>query len=157
MNKNANDITMSRYFGLLRDSHLNIEAILSNHKTKMGIFLLRDKMFTPQLPPMTAREIDPINSAHSGLNFCDEEMILAEANCQRFSDLMPVIKITVHGDLTLEHSAVLGQLWSDITFFYSKMVNVDPCSNPEVKLVRDRSEKLLAEAAKKKRAGQPLF
>jgi len=157
VNKNANDITMSRYFGLLRDSHLNIEAILSNHKTKMGIFLLRDKMFTSQLPPMTSREINPINPDHVGLSFGDEEMILAEANYQRFSELMPAIKITVHGDLTLEHSAVLGQLWSDITFFYSKMVNVDPCSNPEVKLVRDRSEKLLAEAAKKKRAGQPLF
>jgi len=150
VNKRENDITASRYFGLLRDSHLNIEAILANHKTKMGIFLLRDKMTPSQLPPMTAKIIDPINPDHNGLSFGEEEVILAEANYQRFSEVMPAIKITVHGDLTLEHAAVLGQLWSDITFFYSRMVNVDPCSNPEVKRVRDRSEKLLAEAAAKK-------
>ena len=151
LNKNGNDISMSRYFGLPRDSHLNIEGILGNSKTKMGIFLLRDKMFPSKLPPMTSGKIDPINPAHRGLNFGDEEIILAEANFQRFSDLMPSIKITVHGELTLEHAAILGQLWTDLTFFYSRMKNVDPCSNPEIKMVRDRSARLLAEAAAKKR------
>jgi hypothetical protein len=153
VNKNNNDITMSRYFGLLRDSHLNIEAILANHKTKMGLFLLRGEMAPSQLPPMTSREIDPINPAHKGLCLGEEELILAEANYQRFTDLMPSIKITVHGDLTIEHAAVLGQLWLDLTYFYARMVNVDPTSNPEVKLVRDRSAKLLAEAAQKKKTG----
>jgi hypothetical protein len=147
VNKGGNDISMSRYHGLLRDSHTNIEGILANHKTKMGIFLLRDKMVPSPLPPMTNKEIDPINSAHIGLCFGDEEVILAEANYQRFSELMPSIKITVFGDLTLEHAAVLGQLWSDVTFFYSRLMNVDPGSNPEVKYVRDRAEKLLAQAA----------
>jgi hypothetical protein len=151
VNKNNNDITMSRYFGLLRDSHLNIEAILANHKTKMGLFLLRDDMAPYQLPPMTSREIDPINPAHKGLCLGEEELILAEANYQRFADLMPSIKITVLGDLNMEHAAVLGQLWLDLTYFYARMVNVDPTSNPEVKLVRDRSAKLLAEAAAEKR------
>lgn len=150
VNKDGNDISMSRYFGLLRDSHLNIEGILANHKSKMGIFLLRAKMLPSRVPPMTSREIDPINPDHKGLIFGDEEKILAEANYQRFSELMPTIKITVHGDLIMEHAAVLGQLWSDITFFYSRMMNVDPGSNPEVKFVRDRSEKLLAEGARKK-------
>jgi hypothetical protein len=144
VNKYGNDITMSRYFGLLRDSHLNIEGILANHKTKMGIFLFREDLSPIKLPPMTSREIDPINPAHKGLRLGDEELIMAEANYQRFSELMPAIKITVHGDLILEHAAVLGQLWSDITFFYSRMLGVDPGSNPEVKYVRDRSELLLS-------------
>jgi len=150
VNKNNNDITMSSYFGLLRDSHLNIEAILANHKTKMGLFLLRGDMAPSQLPPMTSREIDPINPAHKGLRLGEEELILAEANYLRFRDLMPSIKITVHGELTMEHAAVLGQLWLDLTYFYARMVNVDPTSNPEIKLVRDRSAKLLADAAAKK-------
>ncbi|MCK4760739.1 MAG: hypothetical protein KAW12_00970 [Candidatus Aminicenantes bacterium] len=152
VNKDGNDISMSRYFGLLRDSHLNIEGILANHKTKMGIFLLRDRMFPGQLPPMTSRTIDPINPDHSGLCFGDEEIILAEANYQRFSELMPVIKMKVHSDLTLEHTAILGQLWADITFIYSRLVNVDPGSNPEVKYVRDRSDRLLAEAAQRRKS-----
>jgi hypothetical protein len=81
---------------------------------------------------MTSREIDPINPAHKGLCLGEEELILAEANYQRFTDLMPSIKITVHGDITIEHAAVLGQLWLDLTYFYARMVNVDPTSNPEV-------------------------
>ena len=149
VNKGGNDISMSRYLGLLRDSHINIEGILANHATKMGIFLFRDKMVPGHLPPMTSMVIDPINPDHGGLRFGDEEKILAEANYQRFSELMPVIKISVHGDLNLEHAAVLGQLWSDITFFYSRMVGVDPGSNPEVKFVRDRADRLLVEGAKR--------
>jgi hypothetical protein len=150
VNKGGNDICMSKYLGLLRDSHTNIEGILANHKTKMGIFLLRDKMSPAKLPPMTSGKIDPINPAHGGLNFGDEEIILAEANYQRFSELMPVIKVTMHGDLCLDHAAVLGQLWADITFFYSRMMNLDPGSNPEVKFVRDRSDELLSKAARKR-------
>lgn len=151
VNKDGNDITMSSYFGLLRDSHANIEGLLSNNMTKMGLFLLRDKMSPPQLPPMTFNDIDPINNDHIGLCFGDEERILAEANCQRFSEVMPTIKITVHGDLTADHAAVLGQLWADTTFCYSRMMNVDPGSNPEVKHVRNRAAKLLAEYAGKKK------
>jgi hypothetical protein len=152
VNKDGNDISMSRYFGLLRDSHATIEGILANHQTKMGLFLLRDLARPTQLPPLTNRQIDPIDPGHAGLCYGDEEMILAEANYQRFSDLMPTVKILVHGDLTIEHAAVLGQLWADMTFCYSRMVNVDPGSNPEVKYVRDRSAKLLAEFATQRRA-----
>ncbi len=151
VNKNGNDISMSRYFGLPRDSHLNIEGILANHKTKMGIFLLRDQSIIDPLPPLVSLKIDPINPQHEGLEFGEEEFILAEANYKRFSELMPAIKITLHGPFTLEHAAILGQLWADITFFYSRMLSVDPGSNPEVKAVRDGSEKLMAELAQRKR------
>lgn len=151
VNKDGNDITMSGYFGLLRDSHATIEGILANHKTKMGIFLLRDQIPLPQLPPMTSKKVDPINRDHIGLCYGDEEKILAEANYQRFSELMPAIKIVVHGELTIDHAAILGQLWSDIIFCYSRMMNVDPGSNPEVKYVRDRSARLLAEYAMKRK------
>ena len=144
VNKGGNDISMSRYLGLPRDSHATIEGILANHSSKMGIFLLRGQMRPLVLPPMTSEHIDPINPDHAGLHFGDEEIIMAEANYQRFSELMPTVKITVNGDLSIEHAAVLGQLWADITFCYSKLANVDPGSNPEVKFVRDRSERLLA-------------
>jgi hypothetical protein len=149
VNKSGNDISMSRYFGLLRDSHATVEGILANHKTKMGVFLLRENTWPPQLPlpPLTSRKIDPISGEHRGLCYGEEEMILAEANYQRFSELMPTLKIVVRGDLTIDHAAILGQLWADITFCYSRIVNVDPGSNPEVKYVRDRSATLLAQFA----------
>ncbi len=149
VNKDGNDVSMSSYFGLLRDSHATIEGILANHRTKMGIFLLRDATCPPQLPPMTSNKIDPINQEHLGLRYGQEEMILAEANYQRFAEIMPTFKIVVHGDLTTGHAATLGQLWADVTFCYSRMMNVDPGSNPEVKHVRDRSARLLAEYAAK--------
>ncbi len=145
VNKDGNDISMSRYLGLLRDSHLNIEGLLANSKTKMGIFLFLDAMKPNRLPPMTSETIDPINKAHKGLTYGDEEKIMAEANYLRFSELMPAIKINVLGKLTLTHAAFLGQFWSDLTFCYSRMMNVDPGSNPEVKHVRDRSAKLLSD------------
>lgn len=141
--KNQNDIMMSRYIGLPRDSHTVVEGLLSNAKTKMGIFLFQEEMLPEKLPPTAQKEIDPINESHKGLIFGDEEKILAEANYQRFSELMPTIKITTQGKLSLEHAAVLGQLWADITFCYAKLKNVDPGSSPEVKYVRDRSAELL--------------
>jgi hypothetical protein len=146
-NKNKNDIMMSGYFGLPRDSHATIEGLLANSNTKFAIFLLHDKLSSHKLHPMIRREIDPIDPNHQGLYYGDEENILAEANYQRFSEVMPTIKIYTHGELKMEHAAVLGQLWADVTFCYSKMMNVDPGSNPEVKDVRDRSARLLAEAA----------
>lgn len=145
VNKNANDISMSRYLGFPRDSHTNIEGILSNHKTKMGIFLLQDEMFPKKLPPFGQEMIDPINKSHEGLKFGDDEKILAEANFQRFSELMPTIKINVLGELSFDHAAALGQLWADVTFCYSKMIGVDPGSSPEVKSVRDRSAEMLTQ------------
>jgi hypothetical protein len=151
VNKNQNDISMSKYMGLLRDSHANIEGILSNHNTKLGIFLLRNDWRSFSLPSMTHTLIDPINLDHIGLEYGDDEFVLAEANYLRFSDLMPSIKIMVKGELSLAHSAVLGQLWADITYCYSKLMNVDPGSNPEVKFVRDRSSKLLAEFSERKK------
>jgi hypothetical protein len=153
VNKNQNDISMSRYFGLLRDSHATVEGLLANHGTKLAIFLLKESKAT-DLPPLTSRDIDPINPEHRGLHFGDEEMILAEANYQRFSELMPTIKLAVHSDYSIEQTAVLGQLWADITFCYSKMAHVDPGSNPEVKFVRDRSAKLLAEFVAKQEGNQ---
>lgn len=144
VNKNGNDIMLANYLGLPRDSHTILEGVLANHKTKMGIFLTRDTMMPKKLPPLAQEKIDPINKDHEGLRFGDDEKILAEANVQRFAELMPTIKITLKGEPTLNHSAVIGQLWSDITYCYSRLANVDAGSNPEVKAVRDRSSELLA-------------
>jgi len=148
VNKGANDITMSRYLGLPRDSHMNLEAILADHKTKMAICLFADKLVPDVLHPMIHREIDPINPDHSGLRFGDEERILAESNYVRLSELMPCVKVMLHGRPAIEHAAVISQLWADITFCYSRLMNIDPGSNPEVKAVRDRAVKLLAEGIK---------
>ncbi|MEW6608455.1 MAG: hypothetical protein AB1414_13590 [bacterium] len=145
VNKNGNDFLCSRYFGLPRDSHMNIEGILANYKTKIGFFLLRTSFYSENLPPMVLRKIDPINPAHAGLQYGDEEVILARANYTRFAELMPTLLISIPGGPTLSHSAILGQLWADTTFCYSIMKHIDPGSNPEVKSVRDRSAKLLAE------------
>ena len=142
---------MSRYLGLPRDSHTNLEGILANHKTKMAIFLFSDAVVRQRLHPLIKSEINPINSDHVGLRYGDEEIILAEANYQRLSELMPCIKITTHGSLSPKHAASLSQLWADITFCYSRLKGIDPGSNPEVKFVRDRAALLLAEGAAKLR------
>jgi len=147
VNKNENDISMSGYFGLPRDSHANIEGLLANRRTKMAIFVLKGDCAPGSLPAMTARQIDPINPEHRGLEFGQEEVVLAEANFERFADAMPTMRIRTWGLLSLAHSAILGQLWADLTYCYSRFANVDPGSNPEVKLVRDRSARLLAECA----------
>jgi hypothetical protein len=152
VNKGENDILMSRYLGLPRDSHTNIEGILANCKTKMAIFLFTDKVASNNLHPLIKKEIDPINPNHKGLIYGDEEIILTEANFQRFSELMPCIKITIHGRPNLKHAAVLSQLWADITFCYSRLKNIDPGSNPEIKFVRDRAAQLLSEGATKVRS-----
>ena len=151
VNKDGNDISMAAYFGLLRDSHATIEGMLGNNRTKMSLFLLASPEGTRELHPMVHRDIDPIDEAHKGLRFGEEEMILAEANYERFSELMPSVRFLIHGPLSLKHAAVLGQLWADTTFCYSKLKHVDPGSNPEVKSVRDRAAQLLAEEAKKAR------
>lgn len=148
VNKGANDILMSRYLGLPRDSHTNIEGMLANHKNKMAVFLFTDNVMNHTVHPLIRNEIDPINPEHIGLEYGEEELILAEANYERFSELMPCIKIMLHGAPNLNHAAVISQLWSDITFCYSRLKNIDPGSNPEVKAVRDRSAHLLAQAAK---------
>lgn len=150
VNKGANDILISRYLGLPRDSHTNIEGILANYKTKMGFFLFSDTILPKVIHPMISREIDPINPDHKGLRFGDEEIILAEANYQRFSEIMPSLKVTLHGPLNEKHAAVISQLWADMTFCYSRLQHIDPGSNPEVKAVRDRAASLLVEGAKKR-------
>ncbi|NQT21659.1 MAG: hypothetical protein HQ592_18280 [Planctomycetes bacterium] len=142
--KDDNDVTMSRYLGLPRDSHMNLEGILANHKTKMAVCLFTDTPVEGELHPLVREEIDPINPDHAGLRFGDEEIILAEANYVRLSELMPCVRITLHGRPSLEHAAVIGQLWADITFWYSRLMNIDPGSNPEVKVVRERAATLLA-------------
>jgi hypothetical protein len=144
VNKNENDISMSSYFGLLRDSHANVEGLLSNAKTKMGIFLLPEELKFKTNSSLINQKIDPINPNHNHLKLGEEEQILAYANYCRFSEVMPCIKITTIGDLGLDHSAMIGQLWADLTYCYSRLVNVDPGSNPEVKQVRDRAVKLLS-------------
>jgi hypothetical protein len=151
VNKNGNDLMMSRYIGLPRDSHSVVEGILGNNKTKMSIFLLQKDPSFGKLPDFVLNEVDPISPLHLGVSLGEDEYILSEANFQRFSQVMPCIKITLVGKPNLHHAAILGQLWADITYVYSKMMNIDPGSNPEVKFVRDRSAELLAEYTKTKK------
>lgn len=151
VNKDGSDLLVSRFFGLPRDSHMNLEGILGNQRTKMGLFLLRTNMHNDKIHPMVSYDIDPINPEHKGLHYGDEEAILAVANYKRISEVMPSLLIEIKNEPNLRHSAILGQLFSDVTFIFSRLVGIDPGSNPEVKFVRERSESLLAEVAKKMR------
>jgi len=151
VNKDGNDILVSRFFGLPRDSHMNIEGLLGNRKNKMAIFLLRTNMRPKTFHRLVSPMIDPINLEHEGLHFGDEEVILSFANYKRFSDLMPTIGIEISQKPSLRHAAVIGQLFADITFIYSRLNGIDPGSNPEVKSVRDRSSELLGIVAEKLR------
>lgn len=156
VNKGGNDLLMSRFFGLPRDSHMNIEGLLGNRTSKMAIFLLRTNMRTEKRHPLVSSIIDPINKDHAGLHFGDEEVILAFANYKRFSELMPAILIEVPCQPSLKHAAIIGQLFADVTFIYSRLNGIDPGSNPEVKSVRDRSAEFLSKTAKKIRADETL-
>ncbi len=156
VNKNGNDLLVSRFFGLPRDSHMNLEGVLGNRETKLGFFLLRDDMRSGPIHPLVREEIDPADPAHLGLKLGDEEVILALANYKRFSEVMPSILIRVCGELSMAHSAVLGQLFSDVTFVYSRMAGIDPGSNPEVKFVRERSGQLLGDFARQLREGKDV-
>jgi hypothetical protein len=69
---------------------------------------------------------------------------------------MPSFLIRVCGELSMDHSAVLGQLFSDVTFVYSRMAGIDPGSNPEVKFVRERSGQLLGDFARRLREGKAI-
>ena len=156
VNKNGNDLLVSRFFGLPRDSHMNLEGVLGNRETKLGFFLLRDDMRSDFRHPLVREEIDPADPAHLGLQLGDEEVILALANYRRFSEVMPSFLIRVCGELSMAHSAILGQLFSDVTFVYSRMMGIDPGSNPEVKFVRERSGQLLGDFASQLRGGKAI-
>jgi hypothetical protein len=154
VNKNGNDLLVSRFFGLPRDSHMNLEGVLGNKQTKLGFFLLRDDLRGSVWHPLVHEEIDPAEEKHAGLRLGDEETILSLANYRRFAEVMPAILLQVRGKLSMAHSAVLGELFSDVTFVYSRLKGIDPGSNPEVKFVRERSGVLLAEFAAGLREGK---
>ena len=156
VNKNGNDLLVSRFFGLPRDSHMNLEGVLGNQKTKLGLFLLRDEMRSDLRHPLVHAEIDAADPAHEGLRLGDEEVILALANYKRFGEVMPSILLRICGTPSMAHSAVLGELFSDVTFVYSRMTGIDPGSNPEVKFVRERSGQLLADFARQLRGGTDI-
>jgi len=143
VNKGGNDLMLCRYLGLPRDSHTILEGILGNHSNKMALILLRDDLNRLPLPTLAQKQIDAINPAHSHLNFGEDELILAKANQARLEEVMPTVTLTTHGSLSYEHALALGQLWADTTFCYSKLIGVDPGSNPEVKHVRDRASTML--------------
>ncbi len=151
VNKNSNDFLMSRFFGLPRDSHMNIEGVLANKQTKMGIFVLRTDFTTAETHPLISHNIDPISPSHEGLQFGDEEVVFSYANYKRFSEVMPSLLFEIPSKPTLKHSAILGQLFADITYVYSRLKGIDPGSNPEVKFVRERSADLLSKLAGMKR------
>lgn len=148
VNKGGNDFLISRFFGLPRDSHMNIEGLLGNCKSKLAIFLLRTDLRPDALHPLISPIIDPINGDHEGLHFGDEEAVLSIANYRRFSDLMPTLLFEIPTKPSLKHAAVIGQLFADVTYIYSRLLGIDPGSNPEVKAVRHRSAELLSEAAR---------
>ncbi len=154
VNKNGNDLLTSRFFGLPRDSHMNLEGVLGNKQTKLGLFLLRDDLRGEIRHPLVREEIDPANESHAGLCLGDEEAILSLANYRRFAEVMPSLLLQVRGALSMDHSAVLGELFSDVTFVYSRLTGIDPGSNPEVKFVRERSGELLGRFAEALRAGR---
>ncbi len=156
VNKNGNDLLVSRFFGLPRDSHMNLEGVLGNRETKLGFFLLRDDMRPGLRHPLVKEEIDAADPAHLGMKLGDEEVILSLANYKRFTEVMPTFLIRVCGSLSLAHSAVLGQLFSDVTFVYSRLAGIDPGSNPEVKFVRERSGRLLSQFAASLREGKSM-
>lgn len=149
VNRDGNDMTLSRYLGLPRDSHMNLEAILGTSEHKMAIFLLRTgESAVTETPasPLLQSKIQAINPAHAGLTPRKTDVILALANAQRCSEKMPTVLITVDApDLAV--SAWLGQLWADTTLVYSRLIGVDPGSNPEVKAVRTRAATYLADPA----------
>ena len=154
VNKGGNDLLVSRFFGLPRDSHMNLEGVLGNAQTKLGFFLLRDSLRSKFAHPLVNTEIDPINGEHAGLTLGDEEAALSLANFKRFGEVMPSLLLTVKGELSMAHSAILGQLSSDVTFVYSRLMGIDPGSNPEVKFVRERSARLLSAFASGLREGK---
>ena len=140
VNRDGNDITMSRYLGLPRDSHMNLEAILGTSEHKLAVFLLRTG--EPGRHALLADRADPINPDHADLTPGETDLILALANVRRCSEKMPTVLITVDRvDLTA--SAVLGQFWADTTLVYSRLIGVNPGSNPEVKVVRTRAAEWL--------------
>ncbi len=156
VNKNGNDLLVSRFFGLPRDSHMNLEGVLGNRQTKLGIFLLRNDRRGGIVHPLVRQEVDPIDPDHGGLELGDEEVILSLANYRRFAEVMPSVLFEIVGEPCLEHSAVLGQLFADVTFVYSRMMGIDPGSNPEVKFVRQRSAELLKGFAAELRSGKRI-
>ena len=156
VNKNGNDLLVSRFFGLPRDSHMNLEGVLGNRQTKMGVFLLRNTRRGGTPHPLVRRQVDPIDPGHQGLELGDEEVILALANYRRFAEVMPSVLLEIQGEPGPDHSAVLGQLFADVTFVYSRMMGIDPGSNPEVKFVRQRSAALLKGFAAELRAGERI-
>lgn len=141
VNRDGNDITMSRYLGLPRDSHMNLEAVLGTSERKLAVFLLYTG--EPGGHPMLGA-IDPIRKEHCGLTPGETDLILAMANVKRCSEKMPTILITVD-NVDLIASAVLGLLWADTTLVYSRLIGVDPGSNPEVKAVRTRAAEWLGD------------
>ena len=156
VNKNGNDLLVSRFFGLPRDSHMNLEGVLGNKETKLGLFLLRDEMRPEFRHPLVHLAIDAADPAHEGLMLGDEEVILSLANYKRFCEVMPTVLLRVCGKPSMAHSAVLGELFSDVTFVYSRLMGIDPGSNPEVKFVRERSGQLLGDFARQLREGKDI-
>lgn len=142
VNRDGNDITMSRYLGLPRDSHMNLEAILGTSERKLAIFLLR--VCGEPEHPLLLNAADSLNREHAGLSAHDVDLILALANVQRCSEKMPTLLVAV-SNVDIDASAWLGQLWADTTLVYSRLIGVDPGSNPEVKAVRARAAQWLAD------------
>ncbi len=156
VNKDGNDLLVSRFFGLPRDSHMNLEGVLGNRQTKLGIFLLRNDRRGEIAHPLVSQQVDPIDPGHRGLALGDEEVILALANYRRFAEVMPSVLLEIMGEPGPDLSAVLGQLFADVTFVYSRMMGIDPGSNPEVKFVRQRSAALLKGFAAELRSGRRI-
>jgi hypothetical protein len=144
VNKEGNDLMICRYFGMPRDSHTVVEGILANAKTKMAIFLMHNPVGLSRPSRLVSEKIDPINPEHSGIKYGEDDFLLAQANYERFKEIMPVIKIELKGRLSYDHGIILGQLWQDLAACYAKILGLDPGSNPEVRAVREQSDEILS-------------
>ena len=141
--KDGNNLTVSHYLGLPRDSHFNVEGILANADTKMSMFIVARTSPVVKHSIMDS-EISPVNQDHRGLSVHDVDWILARANADHFGTKMPTIVLDIE-QVDYEATAVLSQLWADVCFVYTSLLGINPGSNPEVRHVRDRSEFLLSQ------------
>lgn len=152
VNKDGNLLLMDGFRGLPRDSHMTVEGLLGNADSVQAVFLHNPWLELPTHHPLYQEPMRVIDDGHSGLTLAEAELTLDRANHDEFASQMPTIVVTLKGKPSLRHSAVLGQLFADTTYVYSRLANVEPGTNPQVREVRDRAAAGLAKRAQQLRS-----